>query len=371
MYRFLTLSLLLFAGSAPSRAEEGVSLLRWQPKGFDFSFVIARRAGETGEQAAARYVGSIERDPELAGFAAALRATPSAQFSGFAPGNGLNVAAQAIAESGEMNDLVSKPVRMHRTLDPLLERAAAKGLPATAMIRLPNAAAGLTGKEAASFEKNFGAAFDGFVIPGSPNDVSPALYGQTNKYAVNPNLALDKDVVASTRAYLANSHGKLYTVCFGMQVTSVGQGGSLVQDLPSQLGDTLHQGPGGTNVSHGIVPASSDPASPIARIFGGKKRLQISWSDHHEAVVVPKNSASLRVAAWSDEKNPVVEGVEYLDASGRERGFGLQFHPERDTNPDIPKRVYDVTFDEMDGARKERVAAALSGCPGLFSGIAK
>jgi putative glutamine amidotransferase len=75
------------------------------------------------------------------------------------------------------------------------------------------------------------ASCDGVLLPGSPADVDPALYGADR----DPATAL-ADPAREAVDYLlldeAEKHGKpVLGVCFGIQSLNVWRGGSLVQDL--------------------------------------------------------------------------------------------------------------------------------------------
>jgi putative glutamine amidotransferase len=72
---------------------------------------------------------------------------------------------------------------------------------------------------------------DGVVLPGSPADVDPALYGAECDPATNP---ADPAREAVDYALLndAAKHGKpVLGVCFGVQSMNVWRGGTLIQDL--------------------------------------------------------------------------------------------------------------------------------------------
>jgi putative glutamine amidotransferase len=108
-------------------------------------------------------------------------------------------------------------------------------------------------------------------------------------------------------------------VCRGIQLLNVAMGGTLWQDIPSQLGgDLLHEQSAPVNDRwHG---ARVEPGSLLAEVFG-TETLSIN-SFHHQAVrdVAP----GLRAVAWAEDE--VVEGVEGVSHPWL---VGVQWHPER------------------------------------------
>ncbi len=103
-------------------------------------------------------------------------------------------------------------------------------------------------------------------------------------------------------------------VCLGMQFTNVSHGGSLVQDIPSQIGTEVnHRG------KHDYHVVNIEPDSGLANILSaGEVRV---YSNHHQAV---KDLADgFRIVARTADGVP--EAMERTD--GR---FGLfvQWHPE-------------------------------------------
>jgi putative glutamine amidotransferase len=98
-----------------------------------------------------------------------------------------------------------------------------------------------------------------------------------------------------------------------MQFTNVVAGGTLIQDIPSQVG---------TKVAHRRTYHSVriEPNSSLAKILGTDEALV--YSNHHQAI---KNvGRGLKVIAHSDDG--VIEALERTDG-----GFGLfvQWHPEQ------------------------------------------
>jgi putative glutamine amidotransferase len=158
---------------------------------------------------------------------------------------------------------------------------------------------------------------DGLVLSGGV-DLDPSLYGQPR----HPKLGrVDRErddfELALTREALRRDLPTL-AICRGQQVLNVATGGTLYQDLPSQLeGAVGHDASGRrTRLSHTV---EIEPGSKLAEILG---RGPVSVNSfHHQAV--DRLGAGLVVCGRSPDG--VIEAVEM-----EERTFvvGVQWHPE-------------------------------------------
>jgi len=158
----------------------------------------------------------------------------------------------------------------------------------------------------------------GLVLTGG-EDVDPARYGQARLPEVfDPNPARDEMEILAVHEAMRRGMPVL-GICRGMQLLNVALGGTLYQDLPTQLaGDVLHEQEAEVNARwhHGRV----EPESGLAGIFGATE-LHIN-SFHHQAVreVAP----GLRAVAWAEDGVvEAVEGTEYPWVRA------VQWHPER------------------------------------------
>jgi putative glutamine amidotransferase len=159
---------------------------------------------------------------------------------------------------------------------------------------------------------------DGLLLSGGI-DVDPALYGR----ARHPKLGRvdrrrDEFELALTREALARDL-PLLAICRGHQVLNVATGGSLVQDIPSELkGAVTHDAPGRrTRRSHTV---DVEAGSRLAAILGAGAHSVNSF--HHQAI--DTLGKGLVVSARSP-KDGVIEGVEL---PGRSFVLGVQWHPE-------------------------------------------
>lgn len=165
---------------------------------------------------------------------------------------------------------------------------------------------------------------DGFLLPGGA-DFDSSWYGE----ALLPHLThgageLDMASQAAGIALVCGAveSGKpVLGICLGIQVLNVAMGGSLYQDIPSQISTGIVHSQKAVlkedrwKLVHGVRLAEG---SLIARLLGGDTAYVNSF--HHQAVkaVAPGFTAT----AWAEDG--VVEAMEY----GNGRVLGVQWHPE-------------------------------------------
>lgn len=189
----------------------------------------------------------------------------------------------------------------------------------------------LTGSEL----KKLTESLDAILLPGSPADVHPSLY----KAAAHPYVSFSDprrettDFTLLEHAFAA--HKPVLAICYGNQSLNVFLGGSLVQDISSEVPAALqHAWPGheGSEPHHAV---SVDPASRIAKITGTDE-LRVN-SSHHQSVLAP--GKGLQVVARAPDG--VIEALEWTgDANWV---VGVQWHPERMVDDDEAARTL---FDE-------------------------
>ena len=155
---------------------------------------------------------------------------------------------------------------------------------------------------------------DGLVLIGG-DDIPPEAYGEKPHETVQ---LLTKERYDFERKLIARwlAGGKpLLGVCLGMQVTNVVSGGTMIQDIPSEVGAKVNH-----RVYHRV---QIEAPSTLAKILGAREAKVLS--NHHQAV--DGLGRGLRVIARSEDG--VVEALERTDGP-----FGLfvQWHPEAMTD---------------------------------------
>ncbi len=233
--------------------------------------------------------------------------------------------------------------------------------------------------------RRLAAGCDGVLLPGSPADLNPALYGAEREPA-----CAAADPAREAVDYLLLDHAEeqgkpVLAICYGIQSLNVWSGGTLVQDLlPMPVN---HAAGGQVAVAHAarVAPGSLlasllDPeeAPLIEGSPDGSLRLPVN-SSHHQAVAAP--GQGLRIVARSAEDG-VVEAVEldlkpelkpelrpeldapvfHVEHSGEGRQpqrflLGVQWHPERSYSISASSRaLFQRLVDEARSCAQSRRA---------------
>jgi putative glutamine amidotransferase len=165
---------------------------------------------------------------------------------------------------------------------------------------------------------DYARALDGLVLQGGA-DVSPSTYGET---PLAPQWAGDRlrDVYEIELVHEFIEAGKpVLGICRGAQLINVAFGGTLYQDIPTQLaGSQVHVTDAYEKHRHEI---RFEPGSGLARLYRGVQKPVVT-SIHHQSIKAL--GRGLRVEAWS-EPDAVVEAIR---ANGKGYVFAVQWHPE-------------------------------------------
>ena len=195
--------------------------------------------------------------------------------------------------------------------------------------------------------KGIARTLDAFVLSGSPADVEPAIFHA----ARHPNAA-EPDPDRERTDFVLLEHtfaeGKpLLAICFGIQMLNVFLGGTLVQDIPSELQTAIehewHNDRGTPEPFHAV---SIEPGSRLGRLAGtAEARVN---SSHHQSILAP--GRNLHVVARSSDQ--VIGAAEWT--GDNHWVMGVQWHPERMTEKDALARAL---FDDLImAARRESLA---------------
>ena len=160
---------------------------------------------------------------------------------------------------------------------------------------------------------------DGFFFTGG-KDVDPSRY---NEEQVNDTLVIHKyrdDLEFKVFQKAISTNKPILGVCRGAQVINVALGGSLYQDIPSQIPSDIghRQTEGQTEYSHTVNVLEN---TPLYKITGGKTKINAN-SFHHQSI--KELGKGLKLMATADDG--IIEGA-YLDSERYLRIY--QWHPEK------------------------------------------
>jgi len=192
---------------------------------------------------------------------------------------------------------------------------------------------------------------DGILLPGSDSDVDPLRYG----HEPHPELGsvhVIKDQTDLLVIEAAERKGiPLFAICFGMQILNVSRGGTLIQDIRSQVPDAIkhEQGAPRERPSHRVRMLKK---TKLADIAGAVDALVNSH--HHQAI--ESVGADLVATAWTSDG--VIEAIE--DPRPDRFVLAVQWHPELGwENDGLSQRLFRRFINEAAFAR-ESVLVSLS-----------
>ena len=171
------------------------------------------------------------------------------------------------------------------------------------------------------------AGLDGVLLPGSDTDVDPLRFGE-HPHPKLGTVVPEKDETDLLVLNEAEDRGlPVFAICYGMQVLNVHRGGTLVQDIDSQVPDAIkHQQ--GLPLERRSHTVQIEPGSLLERALGvGETTLHVN-SHHHQAI--GKIGKDLRATALAGDG--VIEAIE--DTRNERFAFGAQWHPELDWRND-------------------------------------
>ena len=160
---------------------------------------------------------------------------------------------------------------------------------------------------------------DGILLPGSDSDVDPLRYG----HQPHPQLGAVHPIKDETDLLLIAAAERkripIFAICFGMQVLNVSRGGTLIQDIGSQVTDSIkhEQGAPRDRASHRVTLSEQTRLSSIA----GVEAFAVN-SHHHQAIETL--GADLVATAWASDG--IIEALE--DPRPDRFAVAVQWHPE-------------------------------------------
>lgn len=160
---------------------------------------------------------------------------------------------------------------------------------------------------------------DGILLPGSDSDVDPLRYGQQPHPALGAVHTLKDQTDLLVIEAAERRQMPLFAICFGMQVLNVSRGGTLIQDLRSQVPDAIkhEQGAPRDRPSHRVRFSEKTKLASIAGTLDA-----VVNSHHHQAI--ESVGANLIATAWASDG--VIEAIE--DPRNDRFVMAVQWHPE-------------------------------------------
>jgi putative glutamine amidotransferase len=165
------------------------------------------------------------------------------------------------------------------------------------------------------------ARLDGVLLPGSASDVDPQRYGREPRPRLGSVHPLKDETDALVLAEVERRALPLLAICFGLQIWNVTRGGTLIQDIESELPEALkhEQGAPRARRSHRVRLLAE---SKLAQLAAAESAMVNSH--HHQALETV--GQGLRATAWAADG--LIEGAEDMRAD--RWAVGVQWHPEID-----------------------------------------
>lgn len=186
---------------------------------------------------------------------------------------------------------------------------------------------------------------DGILLPGSDSDVDPLRYGAEP----HPKLGSVVTIKDATDLLVLEEVEKrnlpLFAICFGLQILNVSRGGTLIQDIESQLPNPIkhEQGVPRDRASHRVKLGEGSLLSILAQ--SGAAMVN---SHHHQGL--ERAGQNLVETAWAADG--LAEAVE--DPRPDRFVLGVQWHPELGWRED---RLSQLLFGRFIAAARDRRGA--------------
>lgn len=185
---------------------------------------------------------------------------------------------------------------------------------------------------------------DGVLLPGSDSDVDPSRYGRDPHEKLGSVHPIKDETDLLVLEEIERRRLPLFAICFGMQVLNVSRGGTLIQDIASEV-------PGAIKHQQG---APRDRHSHTVRLLQGSMIAGLAHHDtapvnshHHQAI--EKVGRELVATAWSPDG--LVEALE--DPRDDRFVIGVQWHPEIGWQRDsFAKSLFERFVDEATAFRE-------------------
>ncbi|WNC16813.1 gamma-glutamyl-gamma-aminobutyrate hydrolase family protein [Brevibacillus brevis] len=184
---------------------------------------------------------------------------------------------------------------------------------------------------------------DGLILTGG-DDPAPHLYGEEPHQGLGT-VEYERDLAELAVIKLALEMKKpILGICRGMQILNVACGGTLVQDIPSQVPGAIQHAQRGSR-QYGAHKVTLRPGFVADAI--GKTEILVNTSHHQAVKDVAPGFVMTGFAA-----DGVIEAIESLDGLH----VGLQWHPERMWGHDSDMRKVAEAFVAKVNEQKAKLA---------------
>lgn len=184
---------------------------------------------------------------------------------------------------------------------------------------------------------------DGILLPGSDSDVDPLRYGAEPHAKLGSVVTIKDETDLLVLEEVDKRAMPLFAICFGMQVLNVFRGGTLIQDIESQVPRAIkhEQGSPRDRPSHCVKVAKSGLLSSLVQ-----DEPVVVNSHHHQAI--DKVGSDLVPTAWTPDG--LIEAIE--DPRPGHFVLGVQWHPELGWKQDL---ISEALFDRFVAATRDYV----------------
>ena len=193
---------------------------------------------------------------------------------------------------------------------------------------------------------------DAVCLSGAINDVDPLRYGREPKPQLGPVVPKRDETDMMLLAAAEAKQLPVLAICFGIQSLNVYRGGTLIQDIDTEVKDRLKhmQGDLFTRRSHSIHVTED---SLIAKLAGATHTAVNSH--HHQAIDIV--GRDLEPIAWAPDG--VIEAV--IDTRPEQFVLGVQWHPEVGWQNDL---LSQALFNHFIAVARERSTARVGEAAG-------
>jgi putative glutamine amidotransferase len=201
----------------------------------------------------------------------------------------------------------------------------------------------------ADYIESVAANLDGILLPGSDSDVDPLRYGQQPHPQLGAVQTIKDETDLLVIAAAERKQIPIFAICFGMQVLNVSRGGTLIQDINSQVPGAIkhEQGIPRDRQSHHVHMSENTRLSHIAGAVD-----TVVNSHHHQAV--ESIGANLVATAWASDG--VIEALE--DPRPDRFIVAVQWHPEIGWQNDVlSQNLFRAFISEAANAREAELVS--------------